>query len=251
MNDSGFSSLLSVLLSGVVSGIVVAGLNYLLTRNKTNAETKKLQLEAEKIVLESEKLRKELSTNVESIVSASYELANTAERVIYDSRNSDIGFDFEGRGNQIWINENGKDKPITEKGEGELTCDSKEILNLRRTNTDGRYEVLLKSYKFDNSEKPYIPRDDLMEGSRKLRVNFEAKVRGGGQTLKFIFKGEESGKFLATKEIKISEEIWKPIKMHFLVSSAENSFLRIDVQEISKLPSSLQIRNFVLTEKIS
>lgn len=248
MNANESASIINLLLSGLVSGVVVAIVTYLLTRGKTKAETQKLLFEAEKLRLEAEKIRKELSTNVESIASSSYQLSTTSERVIYDSKGRDIGYDFKGVEGYIYKNVDGKDVPVTPKGLGTLSFDNG-ILNLKRKNTEGRYEMWLQTYSY--GEEQVIPQDDLIGGQRRLRINCEAKVVGGEHTLKFVFKGKDSGKWLAQKETRISEEKWTSLTMYFLVAPNEDCRLRIDDQEVSQAPSSIQIRNFILTEKVS
>ncbi len=172
------ASILSVVLSGLTSGIVVAVLNYFLTRRKTHAEIRKLESEAEKIRLESEKLRKELTTNIENLASASYQLTNSLERIIYDTKNRDIGYDFRGVEGYVWETVEGKTVRTTGKAQGILTFENA-ILNLHRANTDGRYEIWLHTYSYGESIPDCIPKDDLIAGKRRLRVSFEAKVVGG------------------------------------------------------------------------
>jgi SPX domain protein involved in polyphosphate accumulation len=52
--------IISALISSLVGGIVVGVMNHLLTRRKTNAETKHFELNNEKLALEIKKLQKEL-----------------------------------------------------------------------------------------------------------------------------------------------------------------------------------------------
>jgi hypothetical protein len=243
-------SFANLLLPGLISGVVVAVVGYFLTRGKTKAETKKLEVESEKIRLESEKIRKELSSNVESIASASYQLAASSERIIYDSKGRDVGFDFKGIEGYVWKNIDGKDVRVTPQGKGTLSFESG-ILNLKRTNVDGRYEIWLHTYIFNSSERDDIPQDELIGVQRRIRLSCEVKVIGGGHTLKFVFKGKETGKWLAQGERRITEEKWVSLTMYFLVSPKEECRLRIDDFEVSLVPSSLQIRNLVLAEKVS
>lgn len=244
MNNADKLNILNLLLSGLLSGIVVAILNYLLTRRKTKAEIEKLELEAEKIRMEIRNNAVNLSASV------SYQLSNKTEQVIYSSNDRDIGFDFKGNEGQIWGTVDGKDIPMTPKGMGTLKIDNG-ILSIQRANTDGRYEAHLQTYLYGGSEKQFIPQDDLIEGERRMKISFEAKVVGGEHTLKFLFKGTKSGKWLAYGEKRIVENSWTLHNMYFSVRPNEDCQLRIDDQEVSGAPSSIQIRNFVLTEKIA
>lgn len=237
--------------SGIISGVVVASFNYFIGRRKTSAEVKKLELEAEKIRLEAEKLRKELSANTENIASIGYKLSNTLERILYDSNKpGDIGFDFKGQGGKIYKrNEAGKDVPITSQGTGSISFD-KGIINVERTNKDGRYEIWLQSYSYENGINQFIPKDVLGEGSKRIRLSCEVKVTHGQHTLKFIFKGQETQQWLGHGERTFVADKWTPVTLYINVSATENCKLRIDDQEITNSPSNILIRNFVLAEKI-
>ncbi len=237
--------------SGLVSGITVAVINYIFARKKTSAEIEKLSAESEKIRLEAEKLRKELVSSVENIASIDYQLSNKGEKVLYDSRTrGDIGYDFKGEGNSIYQNVNGKDVPVTPKGTGSVTYD-KAGFSIQRTNTEGRYEVWLQTYLCDEKTKPFIPKNDLLEGKRRIKISFDVKVSGGSHTLKFVFKGNESKKWLGTVERKFSNENWDSQELYASVNPSENCLLRMDAMEATHAPSSIQIRNFVLTEKVN
>jgi hypothetical protein len=61
------------------------------------------------------------------------------------------------------------------KGTGTLNF-ANGILNLQRSNVDGRYEITLHAYVFSDSEKDLIPKDDLIAGQRRFRNSWEAKV---------------------------------------------------------------------------
>lgn len=244
MNSENSTNIITTLLSGLLSGIVVALLNYFLTRRKTQAEITKLEAETEKIRIETTKLGN-LSANV------NYSSVSSAERVIYDSSKRDIGYDFEGREEYIWTTVNGKPTRVSSKGLGTLTFEKGGVLNIQRTNAEGRYQVRLERYIFDNAEKTNIPKDDLIEGHRNLKVSCEAKIIGGEHTLKFVLKNEAADKWLATEDRRVTMDSWTPLTAYFRIPANQDCRLRIDDLEVSKAPSSIQIRNLVLAEKVS
>lgn len=126
--------LISALISGVLSGVIVALLNYWLTRRKLTAEISFIEVQTEKI-------RRELSDAVDYNV-------GSAEQIIYDSsKRGDIGFDFQGSKAKIWKRIDGVDKAISGDRLGQLTFENG-VLNITRSNTEGRYEVWLRSYTF-------------------------------------------------------------------------------------------------------
>lgn len=54
-------SVVVALISSIISGFLVAVINHLFTRKKTEAETEKIRAEAEKLRAETEKIRSEIS----------------------------------------------------------------------------------------------------------------------------------------------------------------------------------------------
>lgn len=245
MNTGTSSTILSTLLSGLLSGIVVALLNYLLTRKKTQAEIKKMEAETEKIRIEISKLGNISATVSYNLVSSS------TERIIYDSSQREIGYDFEGSEDFIWTTVDGKPAKASERGEGTLNFEKGGVLNIKRTNTEGRYQVWLLRYIFDGVEKPNIAKDELISGRRNLRLSCEAKVVGGEHTLKFVLKNEQTDRWLATEARRVTENTWSPLSLYFRIPANEECRLRLDDLEVSKAPSSIQIRNLVLAEKVS
>jgi hypothetical protein len=238
--------------AGIASGIAVTIINFLVSRKKTIAEIKKLEAENEKIRLETKKIRKDLNINAENVESLRYQSAIEKEQILYDSKNrSDIGFDFKGNGNIIYQRDkDGQDVAVTGRGLGFLKFE-KNIINLERTNINGRFEIWLQTYILENIEKQFIPKDDLIDGNKKIRISFEAKVTKGSHTLNFVFKGQETQDWLGHGERTFSEDAWTPTTLYFSVVPRENIKLRIDDQDVSHSPSSIQIRNFVLAEKIT
>jgi len=230
---------LYALVSALLGGIGGALLNNLFTRKKTRAEVEKLKLDSEKLRLEIDKM---ISASV------NYQLSSTPEHIVYNTSGREIGFDFKGYEDFIWGKIDGKDVPISKKGEGTSSFDNG-ILNIQRTNTDGRYAVELHSYMYDGTEKRVIPKNDLIEGQRQIRVSFEAKIVVGSHKLKFVFRHPKTYEWFAYGEKRIIEETWVPFSLYFLVPSREDSHLRIDDMEVSQAPSSIQIRNLILAEK--
>lgn len=237
-------NMLNLVLSAIVSsGVVVALLTYWLTRRKTRAETQKTELEAEK-------LRRELNQGLQGIpASVSYELNKTAERTLYQMADRNPGYDFRAVGGQLWKQVDGKDVPASAKAIGLLTFESG-VLNIQRTNKEGQYEVWLEKYIYDGNEKSVIPKNDLVEGKIGIRLACEVKVMGGEHTLRFVLKGKQSRKWLASKERRVTEDRWTRVEEYMIFSPAEDCQVRLDDVDVSAVPSSMQIRNLVLTEKL-
>jgi hypothetical protein len=172
-----------------------------------------------------------------------------AQRTIYDSAKSpSVGFDFKGRQSPIY----GADgKPKTAVGLGELTFAEGGILNVRRDNTDGRFEILLERYSYLGTERDELPNNEVIAGKRKLQLTFEAKVsRGAKHTIKAVLKNESSGDWLGSSDAKVTDDHWTKFQLYLLADPSKSCRLRLDDMEVSQ-PSSIQIRKILFTEDAS
>jgi len=249
MVTSDLLTFLSSLLSGVIGGSIVAIVNYYLTRRKTEAEIEKLRAETAKARAET----KVIEANVENLsATMSYKFTNTAERVIYDSTKSADPHDFRGAESQFWNPQ--ENKPTGPRGAGALTIERGKdgvILNLRRTNTEGRYEIWLQRFLYDGHERDVIPKNELIAGKRKLHVSCEAKVVDSGHSLRFVLRDEQKGQWLANSVTKLTKNEWTPVDFYFQIPPTVNTQFRIDDEAVSKAPSSVQIRKLVVAERVS
>jgi hypothetical protein len=232
-------------ISGLTSGLLVAIFNFILSKRKVNAEIKKMEAETLKIQLEASKINKELLSNIEGFASATYNLPKASEWIIYDSAKSKaIGYDFKGKEGKLYNQHN---KAISDFGTGTLDIEN-DVLILRRTNTIGRFELWLQTYIWKNQQTQFLPKNELLEGKKRIRVSFEIMTNGVEHTLRFVFKSIESENWMGHTERKFKENIWVPVNLYFLISPKENCQLRIDDMDINSAPSSIRIRNFILAE---
>lgn len=239
-----------VLFSGFISGITVAIFNYYITKRKNSAEIKNLELLPEKTRLEIEKLRKDLNIYSESVTSSvGYQLSDKTELIIYSGMNKEIGFDFKARGGHIWQMVNGVDRAITDEGQGNVNFTTGG-LDIQRTNTVGRYELWLQTYSVNNTITSTIPKNAFEARPRYFKISCEVKVIDGEHTLRFVFKGQETGKIFGQNIRRVVEQNWVLVNTYFSFNPTEPCQLRIDDQDVLKAPSSLQMRNIVLTEKV-
>jgi hypothetical protein len=252
VTNSDILTLITSIISGVIGGVIVAIVNHYLTRTKMEAEIGKLEAETEKIRAET----KVIVSSVENLsATVDYKLDHTAEEVIYDSSKRFDPYDFRGVEGQFW---NVKEKRFTgPKGTGMLLIEEDMavkggmVLNIKRTNTEGRYEVWLQKFFYHGREKEVIPANQQIAGKRKLRVSCEAKVFDGEHSLRFVLKNEKSGQWLADSKVQVTRKEWAVIDLYFQVSPEANTQLRIDNEEVSKAPSSVQIRRLKIAERIS
>ena len=67
---------------------------------------------------------------------------------------------------------------MSARGEGSLIFEDGGILNIQRTNTEGRFEIVLIKYFYNGKGHTFIPKNELIAGKRMIKLTFEAKVLG-------------------------------------------------------------------------
>ena len=237
MLDASTTSIITAVIAALGGGAVAAILTYFLNRKKTVAEIQKLQAETQKINVEV----RNLSTTVDS-------LSDAAEQIIFDGRVGVDGFSFKGAEAQHWTGRGENARAISPIGRGTLKFEEGKILNIQRTNTDGRYELYLLRYLYQGREYPTLPKNELISGSRRIRINCEAKSVNSQHTLRFILRTKD-GQRLAESAVQVNENVWGIFEVYLTCDPTQECQFRIDDENVSAAPSSVQIRNLVVAER--
>lgn len=211
------SEIIASLVSSIIGGLLVALINSFLVRKKTQAETVKFLAETDKIKVETEKIRAEMEK-----ISTSISSANT-EKILYDGTSGIEGYD------------------ITET----FGCIVKEGAVIF-TKLDGGF-VLCK-YVEHGKAKEFLPKNELIEGARKLRVSCEVKVTEGSFDLVFLFKPYTLAGVLEIRYVSIDETEWKNTDLYFRVPADKDCVLRVYLEPKST-SGSLQLRNLFVAER--
>src|SRR4030095_12695463 len=201
-----------------LGGLVVAVVNQLFTRRKTDAETKKLEAEADKIRAETQKVLAEMQKVASTVQEASYRLSQSQETVIYDGSTQIDGAHFSGQGERF--HGEPKDRP---KGGGVLRIEG-DVLNIQRTNTAGRFRTTLLRYAYGNMVRDYIPKNDLIAGKRVLKLPCQAKTVGGSHTVVFVVKRKSDGTWLASHEQAFTRNEWDQVETYLRIPPDEDCY---------------------------
>lgn len=229
------------ILSGIVGGAITAFLTHMLTKRKTDAEIQKLDAETKKILFDMANNAESLSATVNY-----HQLSGMAEQIIYNYAKGGSPHDFAGNEDYIYV----EHKRVGGQAAGAFEIKNG-ILSIHRTNTEGRFQVWLQQYYYNDVESPVIPKNELMSGRRKLRVSCEAKVTDDDHTVRFVFKDEKADKWLGSEKKRITSDTWTQLDLYFQFSPLADVRFRIDDLEVSNAPSSVQIRNLVVAERVS
>ena len=165
--------------------------------------------------------------------------------IIYRYRDSaDPGFDFRCEQGQFFDSNR---RPTGDRGQGSVSFEN-DAITIERTNMNGRYELWLRRYLHDGVSRDYLPKAAGMAERRRLKITFDAKAIGGKHVLKVVLKSKQTDEWLANESVSVTFDDWRECRVFFVVSPDHDSYLRIDDQEVSRVPSSVKIRNLTVTE---
>jgi hypothetical protein len=161
-----------------------------------------------------------------------YQASRTDTSVVYDSSKGFSPFDLK--------------LDLRDKAEGRISLVDEgvkdAILNLQRRNTAGVAMLKLETRRFPPGEP----------GSRhRVRVELDARILGSAHTVLVAIKGDGSGpgEHIAEWRERLESETWKSIDAYFDYATTRTSYVRLLDRSVAKAPSSLQIRNLVVTQK--
>jgi len=228
-----------VVLLSLASSIITAVVIYFLNSGKTKAETTKIKAETDKIIAET----RNISDKIESALQS-----NTTEIIYYDSSiNVPSQFDFEITKQKSFDDK--MQKEIGEKAGGEFTIINN-ILNIERTDGNGRFGVLLKSYKKGKNTFDCIKLDPEIGQQRKIYITCEAKsLKSKKHTLDFVLRNIDSFEWIANKTFIVQSYEWTKFEAYFKTTPDKSFRFKIYDREVEGAPNSIQIRNLKVVEK--
>lgn len=232
---------------GVGGGVVSAWFVQWLGRDqnkanliKTTQEIEKTKQDMQETALNMEQTRLEIEQlrgNVQAAVS--YQRASSDVVTLYDSRQGFSGFDFVM---SPWSGAEGRIALL----DGDVKGGT---LSLERRNTHGGMRLELKNYLIQGSSVTILP---AAGSTRRLRAELEARVLGADHSIRLVMKDPKSrtGMHLADWSARLTADApWTPIDAYFVFPGDGQALFRIDDDNVSTAPSTLQIRKVVLTEK--
>jgi hypothetical protein len=166
------------------------------------------------------------------------------EDILFDSREGMYISDFWRKPGKHW-RKDGQYGPA--KGEGTVRVQDG-VLTLERSNIDERYELWLERYLYKGTKYKKIPKDELISGVRQIRVMCEAKA-SCDHTLRFILRDFVPGALVDGNNVQITSNEWTPIDMNLSITPHHESQIAIFDQEVSEAPSSIQVRNLVVSQR--
>jgi hypothetical protein len=206
-------SIVIVIVASALSGIGGVTLNQYMNRKKTGAEIEKIRLDTEKLRIELDSL-----------------LPSVNEIIIYDSgstKSSPLGHDFKDYGGRPYAN----GAHYGNKGTAEISYvgENGKIINVCRTNNDGKYHLRLKSYHNSSAgHREVLLRNAATPGMRRIRVSCEVRVIGSPHILHFGWRLATDESRLSDEKVPVDSKSWTPVDKYFEIDPNKECFLRID-----------------------
>lgn len=211
------------LFASVIGGVVVAVVNYLLTRDKTNAEIDKIRLEISVLQRQSGKIS-------DSEIEADYHGAS--EKIIYYGAKRMDPFDIRG---------------------DELTYTrDREVVIIKKLPS----AFYLDQYSWQNEKHNYLPAIATKSGDRKLRVSYQARAQGGAGEISVSIESHlgntasSSGNRLDTRREKIeAADDFQKIQHFYRITPNYNCVVKFEFESLMRC-EGFQIKNLEVAEQL-
>lgn len=188
-----------------------------------------------------------------TLEAAAYRLLATLKRLqygtlLFDSRHG-AALQFRGYPNSYWAGKGAESRRSSPIGEGALAVEPGGVLVVRRTSTDGRFEVQLLEREAvgpKNTRKTFPP--SSLEALRGVWVHCEAFSATATHTIRFVLKNETTGSWLASERRTVASATWVELDVFLWVDPKLDFWFRIDAEEVTIVPSELRLKNIVIRE---
>jgi hypothetical protein len=179
-----------------------------------------------------------------SLENVAFRLLETLNRskyrtLLFDPREGGFANNFRGRGGAFYKGKGTESRQISPVGEGTLQIDPFGVLTITRTTSEGRFEIYptgagLKAV----GNKRIFPGKDPGTGDRTIWIHCEARSAFGKQDT-----------WLGSEKRIVESPAWAQVDVFLHIDPSLEFFLRIDHEEVSRVPSELQIRGIIIREK--
>jgi len=124
-----------------------------------------------------------------------------------------------------------------------VRCASVVVPTSTRTTGEGGFEIYpTGAGSKDVGNKRIFPRRSSGTADRTIWIHCEARSAVGKQGLRFVLKNEPEDTRLGSEKRIVESPHWAPVDIYLHIDPSLEFFLRIDHEEVSRVPSELQIR---------
>jgi hypothetical protein len=177
-------------------------------------------------------------------ISVREEIVINNPNLIYDSAQQVAFSDFEPFSHYCVGETNGP------KGMGEIWLDG-QILHIKRKNTEGRFILYLKAYRFKNRIFKFIPAEVGEKRDRIYHVKYKIRAVNGRLSITSFFVNDSIGTPWRnfgglTKRKEINRPEWQPIEFQTTIDSQNNALLRFDNQGVDREGAEVELKDLTI-----
>jgi len=170
--------------------------------------------------------------------------------VLFDAREGGVANNLRGRAGAFYQGKGKETRQTSRVGEGTSQIDSSGVLTITRTTGEGRFEIFptgagLKAV----GDKRIFPPKTSATGDRTIWIHCETRSAFGKQGLRFVLKNDPKETWLYSEKRIVESPDWAPIDVYLRIDPSLEFYARIDHEEVSRVPSELQIRGIIIREK--
>ena len=170
--------------------------------------------------------------------------------VLFDPRDGGVANNFRGRAGAFFKGKGADARPISPIGAGTLQVDAAGVLTITRTTSDGRFEIFPTGPAARaTGNKRIFAAKDATAVDRAIWFHCEARSASGRQGLRIVLKNDPKETWLASEKRIIDIADWVAIDVYFHIDPSLEFYIRIDHEEVTQVPSQLQLRGIIVREK--
>ena len=169
------------------------------------------------------------------------------KRKVYEQPKADGFADFETQRSKTYV----KDGPIGEPGEGEATVLKDGLIQINRTNAEGR--VILKFLRFQSEagkDLSYIPARTEAGSQRTFEIALEAQAIHAPHQLRLAFRSHPNEEFIQDAYISVEPDRWQKLGRLMIPRADRNMYFFVESSAQKQSGGAIQIRKLVLSEQM-
>ena len=163
----------------------------------------------------------------------------------YDGRKAKPG-DINAENGQVYDKVEKRDSGPFSNGTFKLDG---QVMSIFRMDNNGRYKLTLTSYNYNGVTLNSLPLNPASRKTRSFIISVEVQSLSGAQhTLIFGLKNARTHDWYSSYRLDVNSNSWDPKTFKLTVPSDSELALRIDDIEVRKVPSTIQLRNLMVSE---
>jgi hypothetical protein len=173
-------------------------------------------------------------------------IAGQQTKTIYQQSKKEGFADFKDYGSRTFY----KSGPMGASGEGRHRVLQGGIVEISRTNTEGRWILQFLSFRSDDDQTlPYIPARREAGSQRSFNVSLEAKAIRRPHTLRVAFRSYPDEEFIQDAYMAVDPDKWQKFERLMVPPADKDMYFFLESTKQTEV-SSVHVRKLVLREAL-